>query len=50
MADRLELLGHVITNDGITVSPTKVQNITDWTVPTNRKELQQFLGTINYVS
>ena len=50
LADKPELLGHVITSKGIETSPDRVKSITDWTIPINQKELQRFLGVINFVS
>ena len=42
--------GNVLSKDGLSPDNTKVQLIKDWPVPTNHKELQSFLGTINYLS
>ena len=33
---------------GIRPNPESIQKILDWSVPHNRKELQQFLGLANY--
>jgi hypothetical protein len=37
--DKVEFLGHVITKEGITVNPNKVQAILDWKAPNNVKEI-----------
>ena len=42
--------GNVLSKEGICPDNTKVQLIKDWSVPTNHKELQSFLGTVNYLS
>ena len=42
--------GNVLSKDGLSQDNTKVQLIKDWPVPTNHKELQSFLGTVNYLS
>ena len=43
-------LGHVILQRGIEADPTKVNKILDWPVPTNLKEVQQFLGLVKYLN
>ena len=42
-------LGHKINGNGITVDPKKCEAITKMKYPENRKELQRFLGSINYL-
>ena len=37
-------LGHVISGEGITVDPSKVQSITKWMAPTSVGEIRSFLG------
>ena len=37
-------LGHVISREGITVDPTKVQSFTEWLAPTSVGEIRSFLG------
>ena len=41
---------NVLSKDGLSPDNTKVQLIKDWPMPTNHKELQSFLGTVNYLS
>jgi transposase InsO family protein len=43
-----EFLGHWISTSGIHVEQNKVRAIRDWPQPRNLKELQQFIGLINY--
>jgi hypothetical protein len=43
-----DFLGHRITQEGIETDKTKVQAIRDWPQPKNVKELQSFIGMINY--
>jgi len=41
-------LGHVFSAKGMSADPSKVQDITDWPVPTNATEVRQFLGLASY--
>ena len=41
---------NVLSKEELSPDNTKVQLIKDWPVPTNHKELQSFLGTVNYLS
>ena len=36
-------VGHVLSPDGISVIPEKVDKVRDWPVPKNAKELHSFL-------
>jgi len=45
---RIEFLGHTVTADGITPLPHRIRAIADHPRPTNTKELQNFLGVINF--
>jgi hypothetical protein len=41
-------LGHVISKGGISVDPSKVQDILSWNVPTSVGDIQSFLGLVGY--
>ena len=41
-------LGHVISKDGISVDPRKVEAVVDWSRPTNVSEVRSFLGLAGY--
>ena len=43
-----KFLGHWITTEGIQMEKTKIQAILDWPELQNTKEVQQFIGLINY--
>jgi hypothetical protein len=43
-----EFLGHWITTEGIQMEKMKIQAILDWPELQNTKEVQQFVGLINY--
>ena len=42
------LLGHVLSADGISANPEKVEKVRDWPVPSNAKKLHSFLGLASY--
>jgi hypothetical protein len=41
---KIHYLGHIISSEGITVDPTKVEAIMEWTTPTNIHEVCKFMG------
>jgi hypothetical protein len=45
---KVPFLGHVLSGDGISVDPTKVQEVLDWKAPTTVSEVQSFLGLAGY--
>lgn len=46
--NRVEFLGFIVTPNGIEMDPGKVEAITKWPKPNNLKELQSYLGFINF--
>jgi len=49
-ATKLDILGHIIDDDGIHPAPEKIRTIMDWTRPESQKELQRFNRMVNYIS
>ncbi len=47
-AQKTEYLGYILTRNGIKPQPKKVQEILALILPSNVKELQQFLGMVQY--
>ncbi len=45
---KIEYLGHILTREGIKPQPKKVQAILVLNLPNNVKELQHFLGMVQY--
>ena len=41
-------LGHVLSSEGISANPEKVEKVWDWLVPTNTKEVHSFLQLASY--
>ncbi|KAL5579150.1 hypothetical protein UlMin_011592 [Ulmus minor] len=46
--DRVQFLGHVVSRDGISVDPAKIDAVSKWPVPTNVTEIRSFLGLAGY--
>jgi hypothetical protein len=44
----VSFLGRVITDGGIAVDPTKVQDVLNWEPPRNVSEIRSFLGLACY--
>ena len=45
---RVEFLGHVISDEGISVGPKKVKAVAEWPTPKDKTEVRSFLGLANY--
>ena len=46
--DKVELLGHTVSTEGISPLPSKIKVIAEWLPPTTVTQLQSFLGAIGY--
>jgi hypothetical protein len=46
--DTIRFLGHTISKDGISVDPSKVQEVMDWKPPTSVHQIRSFLGLAGY--
>ena len=46
--DKVVFLGHVISAEGISVDPQKIEAIVNWKPPTNVSEVHSFLGLAGY--
>ena len=45
---RVKFLGFIISDKGIEMDLDKVKSIVEWPTPTNKKEVQSFLGFANF--
>ncbi|KAI5666377.1 hypothetical protein M9H77_16230 [Catharanthus roseus] len=46
--EKVNFLGHVVTREGITVDPAKMEAVTRWTPPKSPIEVSSFLGLAGY--
>ena len=46
--DNVSFLGHVISVEGVSVDPQKIEAIVNWKPPTNVTEIRIFLGLAGY--
>jgi hypothetical protein len=46
--NQVVFLGHVVSKDGITVDPSKIEAVVSWDRPTNVSEVRSFLGLAGY--
>ncbi|KAH9297900.1 hypothetical protein KI387_029582, partial [Taxus chinensis] len=44
----IQYLGHIISSEGISVDPSKIQAILDWPTPTSVTEVRSFMGLVGY--
>eukprot|EP00253_Pinus_taeda_P018072 PITA_18072 len=44
-----KLLGHIVSAEGVKIDPTRVQEIQTLSIPRSKRDIQSFLGKINFV-
>ena len=44
----IKYLGVIISHNSVVMDPVKIAGITEWPAPTNKKEVQSFLGFTNF--
>ena len=45
---KVPFLGHILSENGVSVDPSKVQEVMDWKAPTIVPEIRSFLGLAGY--
>ncbi|KAF9440336.1 DNA/RNA polymerase, partial [Macrolepiota fuliginosa MF-IS2] len=50
LQNMVKVLGRVITDDGITMDPDKIDTLSKWKVPTNWDLLCSFLGAASFLT
>lgn len=48
MSQKVDFLGHVVSSEGVSVDPTKIEKVRTWPVPKNIKELRAYMGLCSY--
>jgi hypothetical protein len=46
--EQVAFLGHVILKEGISIDPSKVQDVLSWKAPSSVSDIQSFLGLAGY--
>ncbi|KAL5570641.1 hypothetical protein UlMin_027216 [Ulmus minor] len=46
--DKVHFLRHVVSKDGVSVDPAKIEAVSKWPAPTNVTEIRSFLGLAGY--
>ncbi|WVZ69964.1 hypothetical protein U9M48_018676 [Paspalum notatum var. saurae] len=46
--ERISYLGHIITAEGVTMDPEKVEAVMEWPQPTNVSEVRSFIGLAGF--
>jgi transposase InsO family protein len=46
--EKLVFLGHMVTKDGVTTDPAKLEALSEWPPPKNIKDVRAFLGFCSY--
>ena len=46
--DRIQCLGHIILEEGISVDPKKIEAIMNWPTPRNLTDVRSFMGLTGY--
>ena len=49
-ATEVKFLGHIISSDGLSPNPSKVEAIQNLSMPKSKADLQRFLGMVGYLS
>lgn len=44
----IQFLGRIVNQDGVSVTPESIHCVAQWPVPRNRKDMESFLGYMNY--
>jgi hypothetical protein len=45
---KIEYLGVIISHNKVEMDPMKITGVTDWPTPSNKKEVQSFVGFVNF--
>jgi transposase InsO family protein len=48
MQRTVSFLGHIVTQDGVAVDPSKIRDVVEWPVPQRLRDVRAFLGLCSY--
>jgi len=48
MQTKIAFLGHVVSKNGVSTNPAKIEAVKNWPVPTSLTEVRSFLGLASY--
>ena len=46
--DKIQYLGHIISEEGILVDPDKIKTLIDWPIPKDITDVRSFMGITGY--
>ena len=46
--DRIHYLSHIISDEGISIDPEKIEAIMNWLIPRNVIDVRYFMGLVGY--
>ena len=46
--NKVHFWGHIVSKEGVSVDPVKVEAVSKWATPTNVIEIRSFLGLVGY--
>lgn len=46
--EKVAFLGHIISKEGVSIDPSKIQAVSEWSTPKNVTEIRSFLGLAGY--
>ena len=49
IAEEIELLGHLVSDQGIKPDPKKTLKVENLPEPKNKKQIQRYMGLVNYI-
>jgi hypothetical protein len=45
---KIKYLGVIISHNKVEIDPVKIVGVADWPMPSNKKEVQSFIGFVNF--
>ena len=45
---QINYLGHVVSNEGVSIDSEKIKSVTEWPQPTTATKIRSFLGLVSY--